>query len=388
MIAFPVAERLLTPDSCAARQYYGIKVRGGAWVVVPSSGEKARDGLAIYNPQSLGGMLKKALANKELWVGTHLYLRSEMLSEIEAVLEGQIGLAPLRCAFYFRSPGLFSKTIALVLDRYGRAVAFVKFGVTPDGEVALARETDALDRLASIPSLTHQVPHVIGRARWLEYPMLILSVGAPLRRSNKFEAAHEAFLRNLQGATAKRMAFRDSAMWTVMRARFAADLMASESAARERYGRALERLEERLGDAQLMMSLAHRDFVPWNMHYDRDGVLYVYDWELAQDECTPGWDFFHYHLASQTMRPSRSVRSAIEALLRDAESAGVAPARECLLAYLADIGLFLRDRSRRSPGIIENTYVPLIEKIMDTLLQDEAGSPLAYGARLAEGWAR
>lgn len=384
MIASPVAERLVTSRSSGARRYFGLKVRAGAWVLVPREGARARDGLAIYNPQSLGGILKKALANRGVWAGKRLYLRDHMLREIEALLEEQTGIAPLRCAFYFRSPGLFSKTIALALDRHGCAVAYVKFGVTAEGEMALARETDALDRLAAIPALANCVPRVIGRARWLEYPMLMVSVGTPSRRCGSFGPAQEAFLRDLQEATANRKAFRDSAMWKALSARFAAARAAAGTEACERYGWALEEIDQRLGHQPLMMSLAHRDFVPWNMHYDDGGAIFVYDWELAQDECTPGWDFFHYHLASQPLRPSDRVEDIVEALLREAERAGIGPARDCLLAYLADVGLFLRDRLRRSPGKIENTYVPLVEAMMDRVFRDKVSSPVACSTKLME----
>ena len=384
MIASPIAERLVTSQSSGARRYFGLKVRAGAWVLVPREGARARDGLAIYNPQSLGGILKKALANRGVWAGKRIYLRDQMLREIEAVLEEQIGIAPLHCAFYFRSPGLFSKTIALALDRYGCAVAYVKFGVTAEGEMALARETDALDKLAAVPELASCVPRVIGRGRWLEYPMLVVSVGAPSRRCGSFGPAQETFLHDLRKATAKRKAFRDSVMWKAMSTRFAAGRAALGTLACERYVWALENIENRLGSQPLTMSLAHRDFVPWNMHYDHNGALFVYDWELAQDECTPGWDFFHYHLASQPLRPSDRIEEIAEALLREAERAGIAPARDCLLGYLADVGLFLRDRLWRSPGKIGNTYVSFVEAMMDCVFRDKMSSTVAHSTRLTE----
>ncbi len=383
MIASPVAEQLLTPENNGARHYFGFKVRAAAWVLVPRARKRPRDGLAIFNPQSLAGILKKVLASKGLWKGKRLYLREQVLREIEEVLEERIGLAPLRCAFYFRSPGLFSKTIALALDGNGRAIAYVKFGETPEGEMALTRETEALDRLASFPELANRVPRVIARARWREYPMLVVSVGTPLRRCSSFGPEHEAFLRDLREATASRKAFHDSVMWKVMAARFAANRATFSSDLCERYGGALGELERRMGNLQLTMSFAHRDFVPWNMHYDRGGMFFVYDWELAQDECTPGWDFFHYHLAGQPMRSGGRVQNLVEGLLGEAERAGIAPARDCLLAYLVDVGLFLRDRMQRSPGTVENTYVPLVEEIMDNLVRQESREPFACDTKLA-----
>lgn len=384
MIASPMVERLLTPQSSGARRYFGLRVRACAWVLIPSDGARARDGFAIYNPQSVGGILKKALAHRGMWGGRQVYLLDRELREIEAILEERTGIAPLRCAFYFRSPGLYSKTIALALDVHGRAVAYVKFGMTAEGEMALAREMEALDRLAVAPALANCVPRVIGRARWLEYPMLLVSVGAPWRRCDGFGPAQEAFLRDLREATVDRRTFCDSIMWKTMRARFAFVRTALEADVYERYAWSLDELERRLATEPLMMSFAHRDFVPWNMHYDRTGALFVYDWELAQEECTPGWDFFHYHLAGGALRVGRNVGGAIKSLLSEAQRAGIAPASDCLLAYLTDVGLFLRDRQQRSPGTVNNTYVPLVEEIMDKVYRTEVRYPVSCGAQLAK----
>ena len=98
----------------------------------------------------------------------------------------------------------------------------------------------------------------------------------------------------------------------------------------------------------------------------------MFDWELAQDECTPAWDFFHFHLAGQAMRSGRMDPGAIGELVALSQRDGIANARGFLLAYLADIGLFLHDRLLRSPARQPNRFLDVVRDTMDALRQHAA----------------
>jgi hypothetical protein len=65
---------------------------------------------------------------------------------------------------------------------------------------------------------------------------------------------------------------------------------------RSRFAVTLDQLRTVFGGRQLPMLLAHRDFQPGNMRRSSDGRLFVYDWEGAQPESTPLYDFFNFNV--------------------------------------------------------------------------------------------
>lgn len=383
MISSPVADILSAPSASAQRPYVGFKVRAGAWIVVPRSGRIPRDGLAIYNPQKPLGMLIKALVQRGLWLPPSVHFEDGAVTELESMLAPLLGRKSVSCAFYFRSPGLYSKTILLVLDENGGALAYAKLGATPESKAAVAHEGDVLERLARIPALAGHVPRVIARAAWREFPMLLVSVGPSRRMSRRFGDAHRKFLSGLAASTTAFRPLRKSLMWTRMTERFMTCEAQLEPALSNRYGWALGEIERRLGEGRLALCLAHRDFVPWNMQRGETGELFVFDWELAQDQCVRGWDFFHFHLASGAMRSRRFGHRAAASLLDAAERDGVSPADGCLLAYLTDVGLFLRDRLLRSPAKQENRYLHLVENAIDSFRRKKAREPVVRAMPVA-----
>ena len=122
MISSPVAAALVAENDADGRCFSGLRIRAGAWIIVPRSGAVPRDGLAIYNPQRLTGMILKAAVQRG--IGCHpIYLRDDAVSELEHILSRALGGQPVNCVFYFRAPGVFSKSIILVLDEAGNALA-------------------------------------------------------------------------------------------------------------------------------------------------------------------------------------------------------------------------------------------------------------------------
>jgi hypothetical protein len=368
----PIALTLLAETPVRASPYAGLKVRTGAWIVVPRTDRIPRDGLAFYNPQRLRGRLAKRLLHYGLWFTPTIHLNDDAVADLEAALGDCLGGIPIRCVFYFRSPGLFSKTIALALNEEGRAVAYVKLGSNVETNVTIAHEGHVLDRLAQVPEFRDRIPRVLARTVWRGFPALLLSVGPSKQLPRGFGRVHRAFLHELQHATIWRGELRDSAMWKTMVARFESIAPLKEQRWRDRYAWVLQQISERIGGAILPFSLAHRDFVPWNIHANDDGDLFVFDWELASDQCAPAWDFFHFHLAMRAIRAQRFSRSALTELVKLAEAEGAEAGDALLLAYLADVGLFLQERQARSPGAEPNKFLGLIEDAIDTLCADQS----------------
>lgn len=368
----PIALTLLAETPARASPFAGLKVRTGAWIVVPRTDRIPRDGLAFYNPQRLRGKLAKRLLHFGLWFTPTIYLNDEAVTDLESALGDCLGGIQVRCVFYFRSPGLFSKTIALALDEKGRAVAYVKLGSNVETNVTIAHEGHVLDRLAQVPCFRDRIPRVLARTTWRGFPALLLSVGPSKQLPRGFGPVHRAFLQELQRATVWRGELRDSAMWKTMIARFESIAPQKEAHWRDRYAWVLQQIAERIGSAILPFSLAHRDFVPWNIHANDAGDPFVFDWELASDQCAPAWDFFHFHLAMRAIRARRFNLSTLVELVELAEAEGTEAAEALLLSYLADVGLFLQERQARSPGAEPNKFLGFVEDAIDTLRAEQS----------------
>jgi hypothetical protein len=382
MITSPIVDALVAHASPSARAYSGFSVRAGAWIVIPRSGKIPRDGLAIYNPQRFRGKLAKILLQHGLWPVPTVYLRNNAVVDLEATLGRHFGDRMVSCVFYFRSPGRFTKTIVLILDESGHAIAYAKLGSTEESNTALAHEGDMLDRLGRVPGLADQIPRVIARTAWRGFPVLILSAAPSRRAPKKFGSAHRAFLDHVRTATAWTGPLHESTMWKTMSERFAAIEQKLEPHWRDRYAKALLETERRAGASAITFGLAHRDFVPWNIYDGDDHRLFVFDWELALDQCTPAWDYFHFHLAGHAVRFNRLKRGTLASLLECAKREGIENADLFLLAYLADVGLFLHDRILRSPAAQPNEYLDVVGHAIDAL-QTERAKPGATESRHA-----
>ena len=62
---------------------------------------------------------------------------------------------------------------------------------------------------------------------------------------------------------------------------------------------------------EIVCSLAHGDFTPWNIFITPE-KLYIYDWELAQDQMPLFFDFFHYIFQSEVLINHRDYSSLKE----------------------------------------------------------------------------
>jgi hypothetical protein len=92
--------------------------------------------------------------------------------------------------------------------------------------------------------------------------------------------------------------FVESPMWTQMSETYLRLQQSSPQTLPENLGPALERLNERLGEVSMPVSLAHGDFAPWNTRLGARS-LFVLDWERASE----GMSSFTTRSTSKPYRP-------------------------------------------------------------------------------------
>ena len=362
-----VADALIQKDSLPGRPYVAFSANSGAWILVPDAAPVRAAGLALYHPQSFRGAVAKSLIASGAWRPQTRRVNEQTLEELADTLKDHVGVRDLHCAFYLRAPGPFAKAIVLAMDRTGRAIAYAKLAATEEAARAIAHEAAILERLARVPALGGSVPRVIGSASWRDYPMLILAAGPTRNPPRDFGPEHLAFLARLRDATQCTKPLSESRMLADMHMRYAASANALTADWRNRHEWALGEIDRRAGATSVTLGLAHGDFVPWNMRCSADGALFVYDWELAAEQRTQGWDAFHFHLARYAFAVETRSGIALPSMLALVEPAARDTAEILLLSYLADVSLFCQHRLVAARAATTNPFIAAAGAMLDAL---------------------
>ena len=234
--------------------------RSARWFLPREPPEHAKAGLSVYHPVTFrsraGWEAARALASRgwfRVGKGSCLIPREVWDAAGHLVPEGG-GLSVSRA----NHPGRF---LALVFDRSGRSVAFVKVARDTMGSNALATEREALERSEGLlrgPLIAPKIMHhsegilVFESVEWH-------ARSRPWRLPEKVASALGAFFRST--------ASEDGTLGT-----------------------------------------AHGDFAPWNLLRTDEGWALV-DWESSRADAPPFFDLFHYLVQSNSelRRPTRRV---------------------------------------------------------------------------------
>lgn len=256
------------------------------------------DLLAPYRPTAR--LKKVALAGLArfggAWrAGDGLLLARRQVSGLESYLQELTGHETLHLALAPGSAGEFRKLTARLMRDDGSALGFAKIGWTASACDAIGRECRMLDHLAAYPELRGRVPSLLDAA-WIDGQFVsVQSSGGAKVSGSAYGPRHHAFLKTLASASARRMRFSDSAMWRSIKDSYESLAPRLATPNRMLLKRVSDEVEVALGDRELDLSIAHRDFGPWNVRLLSTGEIFVFDWETAQPEMVPAYDFFDFH---------------------------------------------------------------------------------------------
>jgi hypothetical protein len=146
---------------------------------------------------------------------------------------------------------------------------------------------------------------------------------------------------------------------------------------RARLTAAIQCIDSTLGsrDADLLVGMAHRDFGPWNTRCHRDGRLFVFDWDAAQEEMTPLYDLFNFHFVSRSASSMKShlthpvpfVHKLLVACLKWRLFQEVSLYPQLFLAYVTDRAVSRLNRVLwHADSQEDDPMLQLISRILDT----------------------
>jgi hypothetical protein len=345
------------------------------WWFVPLEERRATvSGLAMFQPLLASARLLKAAALATSWIGmSRLWACDQVHIGGSSRLNDIFGERALQYAFFTGTESPHRKIAVQVMDSAGRIKGFAK--VTRDSAVAplLDREAEVLERVRELELRTALVPSLLFRGDVGGARVLVTDTRRTVR--SRTEAAlghaHVAFLRELGQRTA--MTESEEADWLAATlARQYASLHGRLPLAWQRRLESgiacVEREAGRLGPRRL----AHGDFTASNTFF-ADGSLYVFDWEYASDECSPGFDLVHFLLSVPAIRrqPAAAVlartRSRLQELFPGLEDAR---AGALVVAYLC--GQALRFAAREPNGGALGTWAgePEAAVLLDAVVRN------------------
>jgi hypothetical protein len=330
----------------------------------------------LYQPSSLRGRMLKRLIDAGVLRGEKVWLEESTLTSLEAAMTQALGEVDIRVAFYVGVPAPHRKVTAQVLTPAGKTLAYLKIATSPLAQAAVEVERSTLLRLSESERLRGKVPEVLSWFPWKEGKALLITSGPEHAGPKKLSSVHLSFCESLFLSFAEENVFRESPMWTRMTEtllRLNTDLPDPLPAY---YGRAFQRLSEELGPVLLPLSLAHRDFAPWNTRLGPEG-LFVVDWERAEQRVIPLYDAFHFRAIQAALFGGGKYlpdRRFLNHLLRRLWPEGHRHLPCLYLAYLVDMSLVYSEAQITAPGVGEQrVWRWFVEQIGAFL---EEGSPL------------
>jgi hypothetical protein len=330
----------------------------------------------LYQPSSLRGRMLKRLIDAGVLRGEKVWLEEGTLASLEAAMTQALGEVDIHVAFYVGVPAPHRKVTAQVLTPAGKTLAYVKIATSPLAQAAVEVEWRTLVRLSESESLRGKVPEVLSWFPWKEGKALLITSGPEHAGPKKLSSVHSSFCESLFLSFAEENVFHESPMWTRMTETLLRLNMDLPDPLPAYYGRAFQRLSEELGPVLLPLSLAHRDFAPWNTRLGPEG-LFVVDWERAEQRVIPLYDAFHFR-AIQAALFGRGKdlpdRRFLNHLLRRLWPEGHRHLPCLYLAYLVDMSLVYSEAQITAPGVGEQrVWRWFVEQIGAFL---EEGSPL------------
>jgi hypothetical protein len=329
----------------------------------------------LSEPGSLRGKVLKKLIEAGAVRGERVQLEETGLAKLEAELARVLG-ERIHVAFYVGVPGAYRKVMAQVLTPTGKTLAYAKMGTSPMTQAAVQAERQILLRLSKGGALHGKVPEVLGWFSWQGGEVLLITSGPKHPGPRQLSNMHSEFYESLYFSSAKESVFGESRMWNRM---VETSLRLNAGLADPLptyYSRALEQLNKGLSPVLLPLSLAHRDFAPWNTRLGPQG-LFVFDWEIAEDKVTPLYDIFHFQSIQAALFKRRERlpdRRYLEALMRNLWPEGKDYMPWFYLAYLVDMSLVYSEAQIIAPGVGEQrVWRWFMEQIKNFL---EEGSPL------------
>jgi hypothetical protein len=360
-------------------------LRNPRWLLPRDASRAAARGWDLYNPQSDRGRLAKTAARAVTRalgagpLGRALLIAHRACPPLDEILARALGTADYRLSLAPRWPGSRRRLASWLATPEGRellfvkhrismqaatpageALAYIKFATRPGAIEAIAHEARITAHVAGLGLTTGAVPRLLhygaGNGGYL-------SISEPLALGSipsepVLGRVHHDLLRELARQTA---AERTGSLLTRLTQRLGGFSAGFDEPWRDLFARGIEAVRSVPSVVELPASLAHGDFVPWNLRLDpTNGRLAVFDWEQAQLAQFPLYDCFHFQIQANTLlrhldaptNVTRTLRTTLDSPLPAVFGLVPAQVAALLVAYLLEANLRWFEDHRTLPDLL------------------------------------
>jgi hypothetical protein len=346
------------------RPYQAYPRTGAPRWLMPAVPRLRRPSANLYTPQRFTGRLLKFFMRSG-WLGRPTWIDETKLSTLEQEIAKRLGHDVVHLAIYTGKAGANRKATVQVVSDEGDIVAYAKLSSSARGRGRLSAERATVASLSSIPALERHVPKVLGWFERDETSILLLSPGPEQPAPSRFDPSHAAFLAKLHATSAVDGVLAESTTWSRMQDTYRALVPHLREAWRVRYETSFAHVEHVLREEPFRLTLAHRDYTPWNARRFPDGDLYVFDWESASRRELPGLDRFHFLFMTHVLLKG-GVRTRDARRFSDAARTGDVRTRTALFhAYLLDVGLEYHELLHARRGRQDDAVLRQVAQLLD-----------------------
>lgn len=365
--------RVSQHKSLGAKPYVVVGGRSNArwWLIPLESGRVTASGLALFQPLLASARYMKTAASilsflglNRLWVWHRVYIAGEpCLARYFQTTES------LSFAYFTGTDSPHRKVAVQIMDGRGNLKGFAKLTRNPQVRTLMANEAATLKHLQGLKLQTAYVPQVLYSGEHGDSTLLVTDTLKTPRTpsTTRFSAAHRAFVQELARKTALPHRVCVSDMARDFRAQFNRIHLCLEKTWCQRLDEVIRTLEAKT-DIQLSACLSHGDFTPWNT-FMSNGLLYVFDWEYADQVSLISNDIIHFVLNEpQTRR--QPVGMKIKAALKYLSQSWTGIQRQTVYTLLI---IYLLTQSLRQ-----------IERLPDTLKHKQDWDGAAENAAMID----
>lgn len=233
------------------------------------------------------------------------------------LLARELGVPRVHASIGIRTGDNRKATLALV-DGRGRPLGYAKFGWDAVTDGFVATEARALSKFGGLPGPA-RAPAALARFDYHGHPVVVtqplpLDVRGAMNRVAAPTSQEVFFLTPV----CRRAAPRDTEHLAQVAARLASlatDPVSGPVAVRARS--LLERITD-VDDPVPVTERWHGDLTPWNRARERDGQLWVWDWENCEEDAVAGLDPLHWAFSRRRLTNAHLDPDALADCLGDA----------------------------------------------------------------------
>lgn len=282
--------------------HLALRWKGRVRYIVPRVAAGQQACWQVFRPGKLGIPLC-AMTRLPRLLGAVSCVEAEGLASIREVIGKEAGLSCLRAG----AEGVWSKDTILFLDKKtAEPLYIVKAGTGVAVDSLLKNEANWLRNLQNHASLVGHVPKLVAHRSGADLSFVAqraLSGNLDFRLGD----AQLDFLRRLQESSLQPIRYEDSRLYRTLNSRMKDLSGLLPEAWSTRLEKAMQRIEQSLSGAPILLVAAHNDFTPWNMRLER-GVAKVFDWEYADYEQFPLFDPLHFVLAPMALKSESTAK--------------------------------------------------------------------------------